>query len=100
MKPLQVIALQMNLSWQNPEANKDKIIRMLSQYEKHADIILLPEMFTTGFTMDVENNFEEVEGPSSWWMQELARERNALVGGSIIIREKGTFFNRFFVGRA
>ena len=97
MKPLQVIALQMNLSWQNPESNREKVVRMLSKYQKHADIILLPEMFTTGFTMEVENNFEEVEGPTSWWLQELARERNALVGGSVIIREKGSFYNRFLL---
>ncbi|MEL6251859.1 MAG: amidohydrolase [Bacteroidota bacterium] len=96
-KTLKVIGLQLDLIWQNPEANRKHIDALLNGYQEHADIIVLPEMFTTGFTMDAASNFEELQGPTLFWMKQLAERRDALICGSVIIREDGEFFNRFLM---
>lgn len=96
-KVLKVIGLQLDLVWQNPEANRKHIDDLLFEYKKDVDIIVLPEMFTTGFSMQASQNFEELRGPTVHWMEELAQKRDALICGSLIIREDGEFYNRFLM---
>lgn len=57
-------------------------------------MVILPEMFTTGFTMLPEGKAEEMEGATQTWMQTLAAELDAVVVGSLIVEENGQFFNR------
>jgi len=81
-KVLKVIGLQLDLVWQNPEANRRHIDDLLNAYNEKVDVIVLPEMFTTGFTMDVNRNFEELQGPTLHWMQQLADKQDALSAGA------------------
>lgn len=97
MEPLRIAALQLDLIWHDPEANRRKITRMLKEFQVSADIILLPEMFTTGFTMKPNEVWEEPEGPTVDWMMNLAHEMKALIGGSMVIREDMEYFNRFIL---
>ena len=95
MEKLRVAALQLQVQWHNPAANRSRIVELFSHFDSSADLILLPEMFTTGFSMAASELAETMDGETVIWMKDFARERNALVGGSIIIRENGQFYNRF-----
>tara|TARA_B100000579_G_scaffold431158_1_gene445759 strand:- start:560 stop:1249 length:690 start_codon:yes stop_codon:yes gene_type:complete len=63
--------------------------------DKETDIILLPEMFTTGFTMNAQKVAESMEGTSLTWMKSWAKKLEVLLGGSIVIKEDGKIYNRF-----
>jgi omega-amidase len=95
MQALNIIGLQWDLAWENPEANRQKAANMLAEQDTAGALIVLPEMFTTGFSMDAPANAENMEGPSLKWMQELASQQQALVTGSLIIEEDGHYYNRF-----
>lgn len=97
MELLRISAVQMDIRWHDAAANRQRIVRLLSEQADSPDLILLPEMFTSGFTMEADDNFEEMDGPTMNWMQELAATYDAWVGGSIIIREDGSFYNRFLL---
>ncbi|GAB4403116.1 MAG: amidohydrolase [Bacteroidia bacterium] len=100
MERLRVAALQLDLKWQDPPANRRRIEDMLGTLHEPADMILLPEMFTTGFTMEAASYAEEPEGETLDWMIQQAREHRAVVGGSIIVQEDGRYFNRFMLAGA
>ncbi|MCI4668797.1 MAG: amidohydrolase [Bacteroidia bacterium] len=95
MQSLRISLLQMDLAWENAEQNRKQVDTMLRGFKEETDLILLPEMFTTGFTMNVEQNFEEMEGPTIQWMQKLAARKKCWIGGSLIIKEDGSYYNRF-----
>lgn len=94
MQNINLLALQYDVAWENPAANRDKVDALLRQEPDPADIILLPEMFSTGFNMEPGHLAEPMKGPTHLWMLETARERLALVMGSMIIEEEGKFYNR------
>lgn len=92
--PLRVCAVQAVLAWEDPAANRFHIGRALAAAPA-ADLVLLPEMFNTGFSMRAAQIAEPMDGPTLQWMQALAAEREALVCGSLAIAEGGHFYNRF-----
>lgn len=94
MQSLHLTALQLDLAWENPEANRHKIEDMLRQANPATDLILLPEMFTTGFTMRSAACAEPMDGPTTLWMRQLAAQYETLVVGSVIIEEAGHYYNR------
>lgn len=83
--PLRITLVQSNLHWQDIDANLHMFSEKLTGVSD-ADLIVLPEMFTTGFSMAAEQLAEEMEGKSVQWMRELAKEKNAVVTGSLIIK--------------
>ena len=91
---LKVALIQSNLVWENPEQNRINFAKKIEQISEHVDIIILPEMFTTGFTMNASGNAETMQGNTINWMQHLAQENNAAIVGSIIIIEKEKYYNR------
>jgi predicted amidohydrolase len=91
---LHVAAVQADLRWESPEANRALIEEMLSDLEAGTDLVLLPEMFSTGFTMEPERNFEEMDGPTVSWMKQMAKSWNVCLMGSLVIREAGNYYNR------
>lgn len=93
-EPLKITALQSDLHWENPEANHRALGEKLRKAEE-ADVYVLPEMFSTGFSMKTETLAEPMDGPTHGWMKAMAKELNAVVCGSIIIREEDNFYNRF-----
>lgn len=88
--------IQADLEWENPAANKEKLEKQINELEGDTDLIVLPEMFTTGFSMNAENLAEPHKGPSFKWMQKIASENDAAVTGSIITSENGKYYNRLY----
>lgn len=97
MQDLEVVIIQDELVWQDPVANRSRFDDHLNHMPP-ADLVVLPEMFTTGFTMAAEVYAETMDGHTVAWMLEHARRLRAVVCGSLIIRERlgdgEHFFNR------
>lgn len=95
MNNLRISLIQSDLYWEDKIRNLDTFRNLLLASQTKADIFLLPEMFSTGFTMNPNDLAESVTGETVSWMKELASTTNALIAGSIVIKEDGHFFNRF-----
>lgn len=95
VKPLNICLLQSDLSWENKSLNLASFAAMISSRKETVDIFVLPEMFSTGFSMNPKLLAESMKGSSLEWMQEKAKETDALIVGSLIIKEDSNYFNRF-----
>lgn len=95
MKPLKVTIFQAYLFWENTEKNLANLALRLANIKEKTDLIILPEMFNTGFTMNVEKCAEKIGEQTTYWMLEQARKFQAVVAGSLIIEEDGKYYNRF-----
>lgn len=96
MKDLRITTIQANLKWEDAIASIKHLHTLVSQLApKSTDIIVLPEMFNSGFTNHVEKCAEAMEGFSMQWMQEVAKGTKAVICGSMIVQEKKKFYNRF-----
>jgi omega-amidase len=91
---LKIIIIQFAPEWENREANLNTCSKLIHHAEG-ASLIVLPEMFSTGFSMNVELLGETMEGPTVAWMKSVAATMHAVLAGSLIVRENGRFFNRF-----
>jgi len=90
---MNVALIQSPLEWENPEKNRnyfDEKIKAITD----ADLIVLPEMFTTGFTMNPFDVAETMEGETVLWLQKTAKAKNIAITGSVIIKENEKLFNR------
>lgn len=96
LNDLTLVLVQFDIEWQNPTANKKTIEIEINKLEPKVDLIVLPEMFTTGFTMDVKPNAENANGGTLEWMKNLASSFNATITGSIIINENNKYYNRLY----
>ncbi len=95
---LKITLVQSPLAWENPTANLQYFDGVLKK-DKVGDVVVLPEMFTTGFTMRPEKNAEAHEGTGLQWMKKKAKELGAFVTGSLCVQDEGKHFNRlYFVG--
>ena len=97
MKPkdLNVALVQCRLAWENAEANHKHLEALLSDIKKgSAHLIILPEMFASGFTMNAGQVAEEMSGISAGWMRSMAKKKNAVITGSLVIREGRRYYNR------
>ncbi|MBE0640925.1 MAG: amidohydrolase [Bacteroidales bacterium] len=93
MQDLRISMIQDELVWENPAANRERFSSMIHALDA-TDLVLLPEMFSTGFTVTPEKVAEEMDGPTVTWMQKLAMEKRIAMAGSIIIHENGQYYNR------
>ncbi len=91
---LRVSTVQCALSWEDKSANLRHIGQLLSGLEGHTDLVVLPEMFSTGFSMQAARLAEPMEGPTVQWMAAQAARLNAVVTGSFIAEAGGRYFNR------
>jgi omega-amidase len=89
--------IQLPLYWESPEKNRKAIEGYLERLKQPLDLVLLPEMFTSGFTMHPQTVAESMEGPTILWMQNWAKQINAALGGSLAIKEGALFYNRFVI---
>ena len=89
-----VTLIQARLNWENPEANRTYFSEKLAALQEPTDLIVLPEMFTTGFSMSPETLAEPMDGPTMQWLAEQARSKQAVITGSFIATENGQYFNR------
>ena len=88
--------VQSDILWEDTDRNLDHLDGLLKNIKSDSDVILLPEMFTTGFSMNAHNLAESPDGKSFQWMQNKANEHNSVVAGSIMINQNGAYYNRFY----
>ena len=88
--------LQADLIWEDPTANLNAFREKIQKLSPEVDLIVLPEMFSTGFSMNAAALAEPSEGRSLEWMREVAALKDAAVTGSVIIEEAAKFYNRLF----
>ena len=93
MQDLNVTIVQADLKWENPAANFEHLGRLIESSLEPSDLIVLPETFNTGFTMNV-SLAEKMDGPSMQWMAEVAQVTGAVVTGSLMVNDGGNIYNR------
>ena len=94
MSSLTLTIIQTDLVFENKAANLQRLKAKIEAIEERTEIIVLPEMFSTGFSMQPELFAETMEGDTVQWMKEIAATNKIIVTGSIIVEEKGNYFNR------
>lgn len=95
MEPIKITIFQAYIFWENTEKNLQHLSTRLLNLKERTDLILLPEMFNTGFTMNVEKCAEKMDGLTITWMYKMAKSFGCVVAGSLIIEEEGNYYNRF-----
>ena len=91
---MKIALIQSSLLWENPKANRNHFEEKINALTEQVDLIVLPEMFSTGFTMHPEAVFETMEGETILWLQSLAKAKNIAITGSLVIKENNDFYNR------
>ena len=86
--------VQTDNTWQDIDASLAHLSIKMDKIDNTVDVIILPELFSTGFTMEAEQVAETMDGKAVKWMQALAKEKQCLVIGSLLIVESGTYYNR------
>ena len=99
MSTLDVTIIQPDLRWHDAVGNREQFTTAIASLREAADLIVLPEMFTTGFSMDAPELAETMDGDSVAWLREMAANSNASVCGSLIIADNAQFYNRFICAR-
>ncbi|HXB95195.1 MAG TPA: nitrilase family protein [Puia sp.] len=94
MSPLTITTIQTDLRWEDKEANLRLLEEKILSLTAPAELVVLPEMFSTGFSMKPEFFAETMDGPTVSWMKTLAARKRIILTGSIIIREGNDYFNR------
>jgi len=94
MDHLKITLLQTYLFWENIDKNLQNLGLKLSAIREKTDLIILPEMFNSGFTMNAELLAEDMDGKTIAWMKEKANRYNAVITGTLIIKENGNYYNR------
>ena len=98
MSDLKITLVQSNLFWENKEQNLNMFAQKIDVINEHTDLIVLPEMFTTGFSMKPELLAEPIsEGTTTLWLKEQAKKKNCSITGSFICEENKQYFNRLAV---
>ncbi len=101
MQPLRLALVQAALAWHDPAANRAQLGSLIAARAGSVDVVVLPEMFSTGFTMQPEQAHETMDGESVAWMRAQAAATGAVVCGSLAMRQDGgdaggsAFVNRF-----
>lgn len=94
MHPLSVTLIQSNLYWENKEANLKQFTEKINNQTAPGQLVILPEMFSTGFSMNPAQLAETMDGPTVQWMKEMAVKQKIILTGSVMMAEGGQFFNR------
>lgn len=91
---MKIALIQSSLFWENPIANRNHFEEKINAITEKMDLIVLPEMFSTAFSMNPESLAETMQGETVLWLQSLAKTKNSAITGSLIIKEKDNFHNR------
>ena len=91
---LQCIYIEYSIYWENPVKNRHHLISIIEPLDCNIDLLVLPEMFTTGFTMNASRFAETMSGETVQWLQKIALRKTMAITGSLIIKENGLFYNR------
>jgi predicted amidohydrolase len=94
MADLQVAWIQTHLHWENPEANRAHFEELIWQLPHNQDLIILPEMFTTGFAVQAKHLAEPMNLHTHKWMKQMAAQTGAVLAGSVMVSDQNQIFNR------
>lgn len=94
MQNLKVTIIQSDLHWENKEENLRMFAQKIDAIEEATDLIVLPEMFTTGFSMQPEKFAEPMTGATLSWLRQKAQKKKCVITASFICEENGNYFNR------
>ena len=91
---LTLTLIQTKLHWEDKEANLQMLEEKIRSISQRTEIVVLPEMFSTGFSMQPEKLAETMEGETVQWMKKIAAKKKIILTGSVIIEENANYFNR------
>lgn len=91
---MKIALIQAPLVWENPKANRDYFEEKIKSVSDEIDLVVLPEMFQTGFTMNPSEVWETMDGETILLLKNLAKAKNLAITGSLIIKENELFYNR------
>ena len=91
---LNIAAIQADLIWEQPEKNRQSFQEKIANLSSDIDLVILPEMFSTGFTMEPKLVAEKMDGTTVQWMQKMAVDYETAIVGSLVIEEDDQYFNR------
>lgn len=94
MSTLSLTLIQTTLFWEDKAANLELLTQKIAAIDVYTEIIVLPEMFNTGFSMQPAKLAETMDGPSVDWMRRTSAAKKAIITGSLIIEENGNYYNR------
>jgi omega-amidase len=94
MSILTVSIIQSTLHWEDKAANLNMFEEKINQLPAETELVVLPEMFSTGFTMQPQKFAETMEGETMEWLKRVSRTNKVIITGSIVVVEKGNYFNR------
>ena len=95
MQTLNLTLIQTELFWENKEVNIHHFTELIDDIKEQTDVIILPEMFATGFSMKAQQLAETMDGAVVEWMKQIAHKKQSAICGSIIIEENSNYYNRF-----
>lgn len=94
MSDLRITIMQADLAWEDRAENMDRFTKKIAELKDATDIVILPEMFSTGFSMNAKALAEDMDGTTVKWMHELAHKRAVMLMGSMIAVDEGQYYNR------
>ncbi len=94
MRDLKLALIQRELQWENPGANRDQFSGDFAALDGDTDLVILPEMFTTGFSMATESTAEDDAATTLPWLQQQAQQYDVAICGSLAVRDAGQVYNR------
>jgi omega-amidase len=94
MASLTFTLIQTALHWEDKAANRHLLEEKIATLQQPTQIVVLPEMFSTGFSMRPEALAETMQGPTVQWMKKIAAAHKIILTGSVIIEEDGNYYNR------
>lgn len=94
MSTLTITIIQTDLKWEDKAANLQTLEDKILSIPANTELVVLPEMFSTGFSMRPETLSEQMDGPTLVWMRSVAARKRVVLTGSVIIEEGGNYFNR------
>ncbi|MBK7434231.1 MAG: amidohydrolase [Chitinophagaceae bacterium] len=94
MPTLTISLIQTNIFWEEKATNLRLLEEKIGRIEQKTEIVVLPEMFSTGFSMNAAALAENMEGETVQWMKRVSRENGVVLTGSLIIEEEGRYYNR------
>ncbi len=94
MSSLTITTIQTSLHWEDKKANLEMLGQKIRSISERTEVVILPEMFSTGFSMKPAQLAETMDGPTLQWMKQIASEKKIILTGSFIAEEAGHFYNR------
>ena len=94
MQPLTITIIQANLFWEDKTANLKMFEEKIKNIQSKTELVILPEMFSTGFSMNPKKLAETMEGETVAWMKRIATQQKIILTGSIIIEDNKNYYNR------